>query len=689
MKYQQWKLREPGSMGSQRQLERTGIPPLCAAVLCARGLPQPESAQHFLAHGLDRFHDPFLLLDMDRAVSRIRRALDCGETIAVYGDYDVDGITSACLLTEFLTRQGGQVVSYIPDRTEDGYGLNAAAITLLKERGVSLIVTVDCGITATAEVEHAHSLGVDVVITDHHQCKGNLPRAKAVVNPRRPDCAYPFPELAGVGVTLKLALALTPPDRREQVFFQYGELAAIGTVSDVMTLTDENRSLVSQGLELLAHTRRPGLRALLQEAGCAGDAIPTTVTVGYHIAPRINAAGRMGKASLALEMLLTLDPVEGGRLAQELCQLNRERQSIELDIFQFCDSLLERTPQLASPAIVLAGEGWHQGVVGIVASRLAEKYACPTFMICLENGRGKGSCRSYGGFNLFAALSQCASLLEGYGGHELAAGFSIKEEHIPAFREAMGRLVSQHTGGQPMATNIDVDLEINHCALLTCCQVEGLSLLEPFGPGNPKPIFLLRSATVVSFCDVGGGRHLKMKVRRDGVVLDAIFFSANAQTCGIFSGARLDLVFTLQISEFRGERSVQLQLCDLRPAPARAQLEQALFQRLLQGDRLSRWEAGQLLPKRQDFARLWRFLEQACATGQVHAGPSLLKQAAKSICGYHAYGRTLVCLHVMGDQGLIHSEHQQQGDVIYLCRPEHKVDLEQAQLMRQLRAFLE
>ena len=690
MKYEQWNLRRDVPMAARQQMESAGLPPLCAAVLCARGFDTPEKAADFLSYAPELLHDPYLLRDMDRAAARIRRALDDGEPIAVYGDYDVDGITSTCLLTEFLREQGGQVISYIPDRTEEGYGLNPSAIDRLQEQQISLIVTVDCGITAVREVEYARSLGMDVVVTDHHQCKGRLPDAAAVIDPRRPDCAYPFKELAGVGVALKVALALTPPEQQGDVLRRYCELAAIGTVADVMKLADENRLLVRYGLNLLAHTDRPGLRALLREAGCEEGKVPSTITIGYGLAPRINAAGRMEQASVALEFLLTRDEARGQELAQGLCELNRERQAIELAIFQECDELLSRCPQLASPVIVLAGEGWHQGVVGIVASRLSEKYACPTFMICLDHGKGKGSCRSLGGFNLFAALETCAPLLEGYGGHELAAGFTILEENIPAFRQAMGQLVSRYAQGQPMVTALDVDVEIDHCSLLSCQEVGALSLLEPFGSGNPKPVFLLRSVSVLSCGDVGNRRHLKMKVRRDGVTLDAIFFAANSAACGVSPGDRLDLVFSPQINEYRGSRTVQLQLCDLRPAPTRTQLERSLFRRLREGELLSRWEANLMLPERSDFAQLWRFLEQYCAAGPTEAPlDQLIRQAVKAQTGHCSYGRALVCFHVMDERGLIQVSLSDKQATVSLCHPDRKVDLEQARLMKQLRAMLE
>ena len=686
MKYDRWNLRPPGPAGSRAELERAGLPPLCAAVLCARGVDTAPAASAFLAHGPDLLHDPFLLQDMEKAVERISRAIREQETVAVYGDYDVDGITATCLLTQFLRTLGAQVVSYIPDRTEEGYGLNNNAIDALARQGVTLIVTVDCGITAAQEVEYARALGVDVVITDHHQCKEVLPQAVAVVDPRRPDCSYPFPDLAGVGVALKLALALTVPAQRPQVLLDYGELAAIGTVADVMLLQGENRALVHLGLERLAYTSRPGLQALLREAGCPRGQVPTTVTIGYGLAPRINAAGRMEQAGTALELLLTQDPQRGQELAQELCQLNRLRQAIELEIFQHCDQLLTHTPALSAPVIVLAGEGWHQGVIGIVASRLAEKYACPAFMISLDGDKGKGSCRSFGGFNLIGALERCAPLLDSYGGHELAAGFSIRRDNIPAFRAALCQLVEEFAGHQPMESSLDVDCEIPHCSLLSTQDVESLSLLEPFGSGNPKPVFLLRSVCVLSHTDVGGGRHLKLKLRRDGVAMDAIFFSANTAACGIENGQRLDIAFTLQINQFRGSRTVQLQLCDLRPAPTRSQLERSLFRRLQAGETLSPWEASLMLPQRRDFAHLWRYLEQLCAAGPAQAPmDQLLRQVTRSFSGHRSYGKALVCLHVMDERGLIQVAVQNQQATVRLCRPREKVDLEQAGMMRQLR----
>ena len=432
MKYRQWSVASPDA-ALRSALEGAGLPPLLASILAARGIQSGDQAQQLLSPGGESLLSPLLMLGMDQAAARVRLALERGEQIAVYGDYDVDGITATCLLTEFLSGEGGAVLPYIPGRLEEGYGLNREAIASLARQGVTLIVTVDCGITAVDEVAFASQLGVDVVITDHHTCKGILPDAVAVVDPHRPDCPYPFKHLAGVGVALKLVLALGGENREDALFARYCTLAAIGTIADVMRMEGENRTIVSYGLEALPHTDFVGIHALLREAGLLGKPI-TSIQIGFVLSPRINAAGRMGAADLAADLLETDDPARAEELARQLCDLNRERQAVEQAICADATAKIEKLRAEERSALVLSSEDWHQGVVGIVASRLSEKYSCPSFMIHLKDGVGKGSCRSYGGLNLFAALESCADLLDGFGGHELAAGFTIPEENIEAFR---------------------------------------------------------------------------------------------------------------------------------------------------------------------------------------------------------------------------------------------------------------
>ena len=686
MRYKQWKIAHPSPEG-RAQLERAGIPSLLACVLSARGVTEPEQAWKLLTPGEEPLLDPMLLKDMDRAVLRVGRALKTGELMAVYGDYDVDGITSTCLLTDCLTRLGGRVRSYIPDRLEEGYGLNEEAVLHLARQGVTLIITVDCGITAAREVEFARELGIDVVITDHHECKQAIPEAAAVVDPHRPDCPYPFKGLAGVGVALKLAMAAAGPDRAGLVFREYADLAAVGTVADVMPMTGENRTIVQTGLAALAHPRRVGLAQLMEEAGL-GDKPVTSVSIGYTLAPRINAAGRMGQADLATELLLTRDPGRAAALAQELCALNRERQTIECEIFQECVQRLERRPQ--SGIILLADEHWHQGVVGIVASRLTEKYSCPAFMVCLDQGMGKGSCRSWGGVNLFHLLTQCQDLLEGFGGHAMAAGFTVREENIPALERRLRQLVLEERAGEELPSLLEIDAAVLPQEL-TVEAVEALDALEPCGAGNPRPVLVLTGAHVISAAQVGRGRHLKLRLEGRGVPLDAIFFSVDGSELGLTPGCRVDVAFYPQINDFRGVRSVQLQVVDLRHAMTRAQLEQSIYEKYRRGEPLSPQEAQSLLPTRAEFVCLWRYLERQCA-GQTFLEDTLARIAQKSARSGGQSERpnhTLVCLEVMEERGLISLERQSGRVQITLHRLEHKVDLNASAILRRLREAMQ
>ena len=435
LKYGIWNVNEPDA-GAVNALVRSGYAPLAAMVLASRGICDNAQAHKYLDCDSPLL-DPFLMTDMDKAAGRVGLAMAMGEKIAVFGDYDVDGITSTCLLTDFLRRHGANVVSYIPGRLEEGYGLNPIAIHQLHQEGVQLIITVDCGITAVAEAELCRELGIDLVITDHHECKDTLPYAAAVVDPHRLDGGYPHKNLSGVGVAFKLAAALSGD--QEEVLRDYADMVCLGTVADVMPLQGENRVFVARGLHSLSHTQRPGIAALMTESGCDPKTVSAS-SIGFMLAPRINAAGRLGKIELAVELFLTDDPARAAEVAKQLCELNRQRQSVESEIY---DQALSMLPAGQPPeAIVLADESWHQGVVGIVASRIAEEYACPAFLICLDGEHGKASSRSHGGFNLFASLTQLSDLLESYGGHELAAGFTINRSNIPEFRRQVCQLAA-------------------------------------------------------------------------------------------------------------------------------------------------------------------------------------------------------------------------------------------------------
>ncbi len=682
MRYETWNVARPCPEGCAR-LEQGGIPHLLAAVLSARGMTDREQVLRLLTPGEEPLLDPMLLRDMDRAVQRVLRALEKRETVAVYGDYDVDGISATCLLTDCLTRLGGRVLPYIPDRLEEGYGLNREAVLSLAQRKVTLIVTVDCGITASQEVELARELGIDVVITDHHECKESLPRAAAVVDPRRPDCPYPFKGLAGVGVALKLAMAIAGPDRAAQVFRDYADLAAVGTVADVMPMTGENRTIVQAGLSALAHPKRVGLKQLMEEAGL-GDKPVTTVTIGYTLAPRINAAGRLGRAGLAAELLLTREPGRAAALAQELCALNRERQAIECDIFQECVQQLERRPQ--SGMILLSDQRWHQGVVGVVASRLTEEYSCPAFIICLDQGIGKGSCRSWGEINLFQLLSQCRDLLEEFGGHAMAAGFTVKEENVPALDRRLRQLVLEQQGEGKWSSALEIDAAVVPQEL-TVEAVEALDALEPCGEGNSRPVLVLTGAHVLTATQVGRGRHLKLRLEARGVTLEAIFFSVDGSELGLTPGCRVDVAFYPQINDFRGMRSVQLQVVDLRHALTRAQMEQSIYEKYRRGEVLTSREARSLLPTRTEFVCLWRYLERQCA-GRLTMEDTvarITRGSARSGRQTERPDHVLVCLEVMEERGLISLERQADRLQITLRRLEHKVDLNASSILRRLR----
>ena len=681
MKFKKWNIGTPAEQ-DVALLRSAGYPSLLSTVLAARGVSSVEAAAEFLDRERSLSISPMQMRDMDKAVARIQRAINDGETIAVFGDYDVDGITATVLLMDYLKSCGAHCLRYIPRRIEDGYGLSKETIQSLYDQGATLMITVDCGITGNEEVAFAASLGMDVVITDHHECKEDLPNAVAVVDPHRPDCSYPFKHLAGVGVALKLVLALGGENREGALFARYCTLAAIGTIADVMRMEGENRTIVSCGLEALSHTDFVGVHALLKEAGLLGKPI-TSIQIGFVLSPRINAAGRMGAADLAADLLETDDPARAEELARELCELNRLRQSVEQDI---CADALRQIQSLRAEersALVLSSESWHQGVVGIVASRLSEKYSCPSFMIHLKDGTGKGSCRSYGGFNLFAALESCSDLLDGFGGHELAAGFTIPEANIDAFRQRINRYVRSASGGELPVSSLDIDAAITCTADMTLEQVEELSQLEPYGAGNPRPVFALLGATVDAIQSVGQGRHLKLRLSKGVCRFDAIFFSVTEQECGITVGSRVDAAFHLQANTFRGNTMLQLQLLDIRPSltPSRHQAEDlSLLQRLLEGSSLSAQEVSRLQTTREQLIPYWTVLRRQLRTGKLETERlpflrNLARDAAAEGGSNENFLRAALSLEVFHERGLLTQMHHGDLLTLHLNPTQGKVDL--------------
>ena len=676
LKYGIWNCGQPPAQDVNK-LVSGGFSPLTAMVLAGRGLSDPAGARESL--GCDSpLPDPFLLGDMDRAAERVRQAIENKERIAVFGDYDVDGITATCLLTDFLRSQGADCLSYIPGRLEEGYGLNPIAIRQLEEEQVKLIITVDCGITALEEAALCRELGMDLVITDHHECKEELPRAAAIVDPHKPGDGYPHRNLSGVAVAFKLACALSgDPDG---VLEEYADMVCLGTVADVIPLVGENRVFVSRGLEALEHTKRPGLAALMEECGCAQGEI-TSSTIGYMLAPRINAAGRMGQVDLAIDLFLTQDEDQARSVAAQLCELNRQRQQIESDIYRQALAML---PEGAPPeAIVLADEHWHQGVVGIVASRIAEEFACPAFLICLDGEHGKASSRSHGGFNLFNSLRELSPLLESYGGHELAAGFTIRRDKIDAFRTQVCAMAASYFADGTHLSTLDLDCAVPP-EMLAIPEIEGLNILEPCGSGCPKPQLMMTGLTVERIQSVGGGRHMRLRLRRGHYSLNAIFFSADPVSAGVAVGDVVDVAFHPQINEFRGVRSVQLNVIDIRPscaAPCPVTLRR--YQALLAGT-ITAQDAAALLPDRQVLGDVWRYLA-AVPGGSLRESPlCLCRKIVRRTEREMSLETLLTCLDIFRDVGLLDLKRIHMTLSISLTPKPGKTDLTKSQTMQTL-----
>ena len=675
MKYGIWNAATP-DVSAVNALVSGGYSPLTAMVLAARGMKNPKEAQEYLSCDV-ALPDPFLMTDMALAAGRVGLAMTRGEKIAVFGDYDVDGITATCLLTHFLRSCGADVVSYIPGRLEEGYGLNPIAINQLHRDGGKLIITVDCGITAVEEAQLCKQLGIELVITDHHECKDRLPEAVAVVDPHRPDCTYPHRMLSGVGVAFKLASALC--GSQEEVLEHYSDMVCLGTVADVMPLQGENRVFVSRGLEKLKHTDRPGIAALMAECGCEPDNINAS-SIGFMLAPRINAAGRMGKIELAVELFLTEDAERASYLAKALCDLNRQRQSVEAQIYSEAVSMLPegKTPE----AIVLADESWHQGVVGIVASRMAEEYCCPAFLVCLDGEHGKASSRSYGGFNLFTALKSLSPLLESYGGHELAAGFTINRQQIPAFRQEICRLAAAHYSEEVCRTQLEVDCAVTP-ELLTVRGIDSLSALEPCGSGCPKPVLMMEKLTIDRISLVGNGRHMRLRLRDRYHTINAIFFSATPESASVQPGDVVDVAFSPQINEFRGERTVQMNVLDIRPHCDAPCLPDAAGYAGLRGGNVSRENARKLLPDRATFGVIWRYL--AASDGTIREEPMCLCRKIVRWSGQSlTLGQLLTVLDIFRDVGLLQIQRMRKTTTICLTPGEGKADLNASRTMQTL-----
>ncbi len=549
--------------------------PLCAKLLYNRGYTDAEAATAFVMKSDAFLYNPYLLKDIRPAVNRIRAAIEGQEKITIYGDYDVDGVTSVSILYMYLKEHGADVDYYIPTRESEGYGLNVGAFRMIKDRGTSLVITVDTGITAIDEILYAKEIGLDVVVTDHHHCRPELPCCHAVVNPRRPDCEYPFKELSGVGVIFKVicALELDFVNCGEYNLFtvkdmcrRYIDLVTIGTIADVMPLYDENRIMVYMGLGILSSTRNIGVRALFRAVGIDPTKKINSSVIGYTIAPRINAAGRIGDAARAVQLFLASSPQVADIIADELCATNRERQQTENLIFMEAMEQIEREHDLENESVlVLASDHWHQGVIGIVASKITEQFGKPSILISFDadGGKvGKGSARSVKGLNMVEALAHCESLLIKYGGHELAAGLSVDRDNLKTFCERLNAYGKEKLSSPDCIPKTQVEAEITEYDI-SMETIDEIAKLEPYGAKNPEPVFVLRDATIMELVPLSQGKHSRMILRKNDVEVSAIFFGYNLQNEGFVLHDRVDVLCSININEFRGNKTIQLIVRDI------------------------------------------------------------------------------------------------------------------------------
>ena len=655
----------------------TGEDPFAVLLLHARGCDTPEKLGEFLDAGDALLSSPFLLKDMDKAAARVLSAIENGERILVYGDYDCDGVTATALLWSYLQAVGADASYFIPSRERDGYGLSPATAARIAEGGYDLVITVDNGISSVEEARFLASRGIDLVITDHHQPGETLPEAVAVVDPHRKDDASPCRDLAGVGVALKLCAALEDGDYAA-VMQDYADLAALGTVADIVPLKGENRTLVIAGLSAMSRTDRPGLRALIDSA-CRQDREISSSTVAFTLAPRINAAGRMGDADAALRLLLAEDPDEAASLAEALNGANAARQSTESEILAAVEQQLFDAPDLAEDRVlVVGGENWHPGVIGIVAARLVESYGRPAAVISIgEDGVCRGSARSIEGFSLYDALSAVRDTLLRFGGHTLAAGFSVEREKIPAFRAAINAYAAKKGDVYPTLT---IDCRLNP-AHLSAEILQSLALMEPFGAGNPQPVFGLFDVVIQTVKPIGSNKHIRVTVTKNGVTVPTVFFGQTQETFPYYAGDAVDLAVKAEKNEYMGETRLSLQIRDIRPAGAN---DEALFASLWacraakRGEELSAPVRKALLPDRALLGKVYKTVQN----GGGNLPPEVM--AARLGLGSGRTGSVLCALTALTEVGVLRKTETGWADAARAG----KADLSLSPLLRRLSSGL-
>lgn len=673
-----WEVRPLDKERAAAFAQTYGVPFFLAMLMNIRGLDDAVHLREFLGEG-EPLSDPFLLKDMDKAAARITRAVDNMEKIAVYGDYDADGVTSTAMLYSYLETRGADVIFYIPQREGEGYGMNIGAVEYLKEQGVSLIVTVDNGISSVQEVARANELGIDVVVTDHHRPQEILPDAVAVVDAYRPDDTSPYKHFSGVGIAFKLLMALEDgAGDVEDLLEAYSDLAAIGTIGDIVPLTGENRTLIRAGLERLSQSDRPGVLALLENAGIAGKAL-TSTNVAFTLVPRINATGRMGAPERAVRLLISGYEEEAEVLSEEICADNEERRRVEAEIAEAAFADIEAKGYMKDRVAVVDGENWHHGVIGIVASRVTERCGKPCMIISRGETEAKGSGRSIEGFSLFEAICACGDLLLKFGGHPMAAGITLKPENIEAFRKRINQYAAEHFPQMPTQT-VTLDCKLNPAAL-SVSMAQSLTQLEPFGNGNPQPVFGLFNMELSNVTPVGGGGHLRLTLEKNGAVITAMRFNTKPEELPYHIGDKIDLAVQLEAREFRGQPSLTVIVRDMKFAAFNTEkniASLASFEKWQRGEALSAEDKNRLYPDRACLAAIYRALRTV--NGKETDQVRFVSQFGKDM----TLGLFKTALLVFEERGLVHSEIADDTFTATLIETSGKTDITRSPVLLAL-----
>lgn len=684
MNIKKWNVFPCDYNSAAKTAEEMNIPSLLAVLLQARGITEFNQIQDVFSSEIN-LSDPFLMADMDKAADRILNAIDSFEKIAVYGDYDADGVTSTAMLYSYLECCGANVMYYIPEREGEGYGLNMNAIDTLHTQEVNLIITVDNGISSIDEVNYANSLHMDVVITDHHRPREILPAAYAVVDPYRIDCKSPFKNFSGVGVAFKLIMALEGEDCDiNSLLDNYADLVAIGTIGDIVPLTGENRSLVKAGLKLMPYADRVGLQALIEQAGMEGRRL-TAGNVAFTIVPRINATGRIGSPDRAVRLLISEFPDEAGELSSDICDDNDYRRQIESEIFDKALEQLKNEPEhLHDRVLVIEGENWHHGVIGIVSSRITDRLGKPSIIISYSGEEARGSGRSIEGFSLFEAICSCSNLLTKFGGHPMAAGLTLPTENIALFRQAVNAYAASLSCPMPVQTlNIDCVLKPSQ---LTIEIPQCVQALEPFGMGNASPLFGLYEMTLSDITPVGGGKHLRVSVTQSGSTVRCMKFGTTLEQFPYQIGDILDLAVTLEDKEYNGKHTLSIFIKDIKLSNTDVDAmvsELQLYEKSKRGEPMTKSELVSLLPNRDEFAAIYRTLR----TGNGFCGSAQLLLHRVSVPSI-GLAKLLTALDMLAEHCLISQDRFCDSCTISLIPQVQKVNLFDSKILIYLNSLV-